>query len=61
MFLILSSKSKLNLLLFSSLGIPLNELNENLEMIAKGESEPSGNLTSTDAITEKEFVRKTII
>ena len=32
--------------------IPLNELNENLEMIAKGESEPSGNLTSTDAITE---------
>ena len=32
--------------------IPLNELNENLEMIKKGESEPSGNLTSADAITE---------
>ena len=32
--------------------ITLSDLNENLEMIAKGESEPSGNLTSADAITE---------
>ena len=30
--------------------IPLNELNENLEMIAKGEEEPSGTLTSADAV-----------
>ena len=32
--------------------ILLSDLNENLVMIAKGESEPTGNLTSTDAITE---------
>ena len=32
--------------------ITLSDLNENLAMIAKGESEPSGNLTSADAITE---------
>jgi hypothetical protein len=30
--------------------IPLNELNENLEMIAKGEEEPSGTLRSSDAV-----------
>jgi len=32
--------------------ITLSDLNEQLEMIAKGETEPSGNLTSADAITE---------
>ena len=32
--------------------IPLNILNENLEAIDKGEPEPSGNLTSADAIAE---------
>ena len=30
--------------------ITLSELNENLEMIAKGEEEPSGTLTSADAV-----------
>jgi hypothetical protein len=30
--------------------IPLNELNENLEMIEKGEPEPSGTLSSADAV-----------
>ena len=30
--------------------IPLNELNENLEMIERGEPEPSGTLSSADAV-----------